>query len=85
MSDARRLSEMAFPVPLAKEMAAQILAEVGNADRLRELGVVPLLAKELASQINAAGTISAPRLVSFSMPPEQAVEVAAQITANRGP
>ena len=36
-----------------------------------------------ALQIDAAGTTNAPRLVSFGMIPEQAVELVAQIEADR--
>ena len=83
MANARRLMELTLPEPTAVELAAQIEAQTGDADRLIGVGVIPELATELSAQIDAAGTINAPKLVELSMIPELAIEVAAQITADR--
>lgn len=83
MANAPRLAELGFPVPLATELAAQITAQDGDRKRLEALSMEPLLAKEVAAQIDAAGTTNAPRLVDFGMVPDEAVELVAQIEADR--
>ena len=83
MANAVRLINLGVPEPTAKEMAAQIEAQAGDRKRLEGVAVEPLLAQELAGQIDAGGTVSAVRLVDFAMVPEVAVELAAQITADR--
>lgn len=83
MSDARRLMELGFTGPLAAELAEQIEAQDGARQRLVELGMTPTLAEEVAGQIDAAGTTDAPKLAAMAMVPEQAVELVAQIEADR--
>jgi hypothetical protein len=75
--------ELGLPGPTAEEVATQIAAQTGDADRLIGAAIVPPLARELAAQIDAAGTISAPRLAAESMATELAREVAVQIAADR--
>lgn len=78
MADSRRLTELGMVPPLAKEVASQITAGVGNARRLAELSMVPVLAKELADQITAkVGNVR--RLAELTMVTGLAVEVASQI------
>jgi hypothetical protein len=80
MADAKRLIALGMVPPLAKEVAAQITAGVGNARRLVELSTVPILARELANQINS-GTGNARRLAELGMVPVMAKEVAAQVSS----
>lgn len=82
-ANAVRLMEMGFTEPLAVELKKQMDTQTGNMNRLIELGVLPGLAKELAAQIQAGGTISAVKLAERNMVPDQAVELATQITASR--
>lgn len=76
MADARRLAEVGFPVPLAKELADQINAGVGNRRRLIELSMVPALAALVASFIG--GTPVASKLAELGMATQQALEFARQ-------
>lgn len=83
MADSRRLAELGMVPPLAKEVASQITAGVGNARRLVELSMVPVLAREVAAQITAkVGDVR--RLVELTMVPVLAKEVAAQIQSGGG-
>lgn len=77
MADVRRLVEVGFVAPLAKEMATQIDSGVGSTRRLAELGMVPRLAREFVTQIT--GTPNARRLAELSMTPIAAGEVVKQI------
>ena len=77
MPSARRLIELGTAPPLAVEEAAQFTANTGNWRRLMEVGLVPSAAREVANQL--AGTASAARLADHAIPPDLAVEMAAQI------
>lgn len=81
MADARRLAELGMVPPLAKEVAAQITAGIGDKRRLAELSMVPRLALELQTQINTK-TVNALRLCELSMVPALAKEVITQIAGS---
>lgn len=84
MADARRLTEVGMVPVLAKELAAQITAGVGNFTRLAELSMVPRLAKEVAAQIATPSSASVARLAEMGMVPGLANEVVAQIKGGGG-
>jgi len=83
MADARRLAEVGFAPPLAKELAAQINAHSGNRRRLTELGMVGLLAGFVAALINGVGSAAA--LIALGMIPAQAIELVRQISGGGAP
>jgi len=83
MADARRLAEVGFAPPLARELASQINAGSGNARRLSELGMVGLLAQLVASFIGSIG--SAAKLIALGMIPMQAIELVRQIAGGSLP
>lgn len=77
MPSARRLIELGTAPPLASEEAEQFTTNNGNWRRLMEVGLTPAAAREVANQL--AGTASAARLAAHGIPPDLAVEMAAQI------
>ncbi len=78
MASFRRLIAVSFVPPLAKEMAAQIDAGVGNRARLCELGMPSRVAAEFVTQITSGG--NARRLMELGVPGRAAREIASQIT-----
>jgi len=52
---AKRLIGAGFSVPLANELARQMVAGTGNTSKLMGLGVHPLLASKIAAEITEAG------------------------------
>lgn len=84
MADAARLINLGMAEPTANELATQIAAQTGDVSRLVGVAVEPLLAQQIVTQIDAGpADADGPVLVDHGMMPEMAVEVAAQITADR--
>lgn len=81
MADARRLVELGMVPDLAKEVAAQINAGVGDKRRLVELTMVPRLASELAIQITSK-IGDKRRLIELGVVGRLALEISSQITGS---
>ena len=81
--NAKKFVEIGVAPRLARELATQITASVGNARRLRELGMIPTQAAIVVPLITSHSmtTILRNRLAETGMPGRVIREFAAQIAS----